>query len=310
MEDNQIVEAEDYLQFSKAPIISNFGDLPKGEIPEPLKFNRPFEVTTLANGIRICTEKSATLTATIGVHFGAGSRQDTLATSGVSYALQKMVLRGTSARSKTMFAQEIEMMGARVNTSAGREVSNVSVTCFKSDTSKIVDMLGDAVTSATLDAAEFELCKEELMMEHSMSNTEYKTTTIENCHYNSYRDHQMGQPIKGDVDNTASLTVDDLQHFRATNWFGDNIVVVATGNVNHDELVQQVQSGFHSVSKTAAAARPNTEKNVYSPCMMMIRDDEMYNSNVGVFYDAPGIKHPDYWSFMLLKYVFGSYRIN
>ena len=64
------------MQFSKKPIMSNFGDLPRGEIPEPLKFNRPFrkffclfslslyvyffiiilESTTLSNGIRVCTE--------------------------------------------------------------------------------------------------------------------------------------------------------------------------------------------------------------------------------------------------------------
>jgi len=61
---------------------------------------------------------------------------------------------------------------------------------------------------------------------------------MENSHYNSYRDHQMGQPIKGDADNTSSLTVDDLQTYRASNYFGDNMVVVGTGNINHDEFVQ------------------------------------------------------------------------
>ena len=30
------------MQFSKKPIMANFGDLPAGEIPETLKYNRPF----------------------------------------------------------------------------------------------------------------------------------------------------------------------------------------------------------------------------------------------------------------------------
>jgi hypothetical protein len=30
------------MQFSKEPTSQNFGDLPRGEIPEPLKFNRPY----------------------------------------------------------------------------------------------------------------------------------------------------------------------------------------------------------------------------------------------------------------------------
>jgi hypothetical protein len=42
----------------------------------------------------------------------------------------------------------------------------------------------------------------------------------------------------------------------------------------------------------------------------MIRDDEMYNSNVGVFYDAPSVKDEDYYSFLLLKHMFGNYRID
>ena len=33
---------ESHMQFSKNPIMKNFGDLPAGEIPEPLKYNRPF----------------------------------------------------------------------------------------------------------------------------------------------------------------------------------------------------------------------------------------------------------------------------
>jgi len=42
-------------------------------------------MTTLPNGIRVATEKTAASTATVGFYFGAGSRNDTLGTSGVSY---------------------------------------------------------------------------------------------------------------------------------------------------------------------------------------------------------------------------------
>jgi len=42
----------------------------------------------------------------------------------------------------------------------------------------------------------------------------------------------------------------------------------------------------------------------------MIRDDEMINSNVGVFYDAPSVKDEDYYSFLLFKKIFGSFRID
>ena len=37
----RLVQTESYLQFSREPTAANFGDLPRGEIPEPLKYNRP-----------------------------------------------------------------------------------------------------------------------------------------------------------------------------------------------------------------------------------------------------------------------------
>ena len=37
-----VTPVESHMQFSKNPILKNFGDLPSGEIPEPLKYNRPF----------------------------------------------------------------------------------------------------------------------------------------------------------------------------------------------------------------------------------------------------------------------------
>jgi len=89
------------LQFSKAPIQDTFGDLPFGEIPEPLKFVRPFQSTTLSNGIRVCTEKVLGATSNVGVYVGSGSRQDTLGTTGASYLTQKMALRGTSSMTKS-----------------------------------------------------------------------------------------------------------------------------------------------------------------------------------------------------------------
>lgn len=36
---------EQYLQFSRKPTEKNFGDLERGEIPAPLQFDRPIEVT-------------------------------------------------------------------------------------------------------------------------------------------------------------------------------------------------------------------------------------------------------------------------
>jgi processing peptidase subunit beta len=43
---------------------------------------------------------------------------------------------------------------------------------------------------------------------------------------------------------------------------------------------------------------------------MFMRDDELYNSSIGVFYDAPSWTHEDYYTFMLLERVLGNYQLD
>ena len=43
---------------------------------------------------------------------------------------------------------------------------------------------------------------------------------------------------------------------------------------------------------------------------MFIRDDEMINSSVGVFYDAPSWKDKDFYGFLLMQRIFGDYSID
>jgi len=307
---SSVAKQDQFMQFSKDPIMENFGSLPFGKIPEPLKYVRPFHDTTLSNGIRVCTEPSQGQTAYVSVYVGAGSRNEDLSSTGSAYLLQRMAERGNSSRSKTEISEEIENMGARYEARTDREYTSYSMQVFGGDVHKALNMLGGMVSNSNFNTAEVEMCKEEISHEHEDNHNRYKETLIENVHFNAYREHMMGQPIKGDRDLTQTLTVEQLNDFHTSNYFGDNITVVATGNVNHEQVVDCVQNHFNSIPKSVSVETKGTEKPIFIPALLMIRDDEMVNSNVGVFYDAPSAKHEDYYSFLLLKHMFGQYRID
>lgn len=144
---------------------------------------------------------------------------------------------------------------------------------------------------------------------HENNYKEYEHTTIENVHFNAFRDSTLGTPVRGDRDNVGNLTSDDLHRFRENNWTGENIVVVGTGNVNHQELVDLVEQHFGSINRSSNFDRSTIGAAPFTPALLFARDDEMVNANVGVFYDAPTFSHRDYWAFQLLTRVFGEYEI-
>jgi hypothetical protein len=65
-------------------------------------------------------------------------------------------------------------------------------------------------------------------------------------------------------------------------------------------LVDLAEQHFGIMPRKGVKATSGLEKPIFNPGMMFIRDDEMVNSSVGVFYDAPGWKDQDFYSFLLL----------
>ena len=165
-----------------------------------------------------------------------------------------MLLKGSQGATKAQLAEECESMGASISTSTEREMTSLNMTCFKGDVSRAVSLLGDAVSNTTLDSAELEMAKQEQAKENDSLNKDPRTTTLEACHYNAFRDHMMGQPVRGDPDNLQNINADMLRAFKADNYCGDNIVIVGTGAVDHDTLVGQIGEAFGSIAREAAGA--------------------------------------------------------
>jgi predicted Zn-dependent peptidase len=63
-----------------------------------LKYIRPFEMTVLDNGIRVCTESWNSPVCSIGVFVDAGSRNESPETIGSSHFLEHILFKGSKNR--------------------------------------------------------------------------------------------------------------------------------------------------------------------------------------------------------------------
>lgn len=232
------------LQFSKVPIMDNFGELPTGEIPEALKYIRDFKMTTLPNGIRVCTESWDSPTAAIGVHVDAGSRYETPETTGTSHFLEHLLFKGTKNRSKSKFENEIELSGSTLDAYTSREHTLFHMTCFKNNVKQSVDILSDMIQNPLLNDEAIEEEKDTITAELEHSNKDSQEIIMEAAHFNSYRDHSIGAPILGDIDNIQNINRRMVEEYFHTNYVGKNLIIIGTGGVNHEEFVAAVEEKF------------------------------------------------------------------
>ena len=135
-------------------------------------------------------------------------------------------------------------MGASLNAYTSREHTLFHMSCMTNDTRKCVDILGDILQNPQLGHSYVEAEKDTIKTELEESSKDPQDTIMEAAHFNSYRDHVMGQPILGDIDNIYSVTQDMVKEYHATHYVGKNMVIVGVGNLNHKEFVDQVASSF------------------------------------------------------------------
>ena len=259
----------------------------------------------------MCSEAFNSPFAGVGVFVNAGSRNENLDTTGVAYLHERSVLNGTNTRTGAQLSADIAESGGSYDSATGREISHHTLKVLSDQVPRAVEILGGIVSNTNVNENALEADREAVRLVHEANHTEHEHITLENVHFNAFREHMIGQPVRGDRDNLSNLTAEDVHNYHAQNYYGDNLVVVGTGNHDHNELVDLVEQHFSNVPKTSDTLQgANTERPIYIPALLFIRDDEMYNSNVGVFYDAPGVKHQDYWGFQLLQRMFGDYRID
>lgn len=238
--DNSVSTKSGSYQFSKAPTMQNYGELPLGEIPEPLKYVRDFKMTTLSNGVRVCTEAFGGHTAAVGVFVDAGSRYETPETCGTSHFLEHLLFKGTKNRSKNDFEIEIENIGATLDAYTSREHTLFHMTCFKQNVSNCVDILSDMIQNPLLSNESIQEEKDTIIAELENSGKDPQDTIMEAVHFNCYRDHMIGSPILGDIDNINNVNKNMVEEYYHTNYHGSNLIVIGTGAVDHEQFVTMV----------------------------------------------------------------------
>ncbi len=117
-------------------------------IPEPKELAPPtaslVTITKLDNGVRVASQDLGGPVSSVGLFVGAGSRDETPHTAGVSHALERVAFKGSDSRSKHKMIRDIERSGAVYNASASREAIAYCAEGLRGHTSEMVEILAES----------------------------------------------------------------------------------------------------------------------------------------------------------------------
>ena len=196
-------------------------------------------ITELPNGIKVISEKiSYVKSFSLGFWFNVGSRDETPVNSGISHFLEHMFFKGTKKRSAKKIAEDIESLGGYLNAFTSKEH-----TCFygrglTDHVEKTFEVLADMIQNSVFNPKEIE--KESAVVIDELYDIEDSPDELifDKFESNVFNGNSLGMPIIGTEKNLRGFMQKNLLNFVEENYTLDRFFIVASGNIEHKDLIR------------------------------------------------------------------------
>jgi predicted Zn-dependent peptidase len=212
------------------------------------------QVTRLANGVRVLSERLPDLTSvTVGIWVENGSRYEREDQAGISHFLEHLFFKGTERRTAAQIAEEIDAVGGVLNAFTGKEYTCYYAKVLREHVPLALDLLSDLFTKSLFASDEIERERSVIIQEISEVEDRPDDYVHELFNLAFWPGHPLARPIAGTAKSVSRFQRDDFLRFLELRYRPDRILVAAAGDIVHQDLLDVVSRTLGSLAGTTAA---------------------------------------------------------
>jgi len=201
-----------------------------------------FRRTVLPNGLTVLSESMPGVrSVAFGAWVRAASLHEPRELMGVSHLLEHMVFKGTARRSAKQIALELEALGGSLDAFTSREHTVYQARVLDEHLDIAADVIGDFVFGPSLRASDLDLERKVVLEEIAMVDDTPDDLVFELHNEALWGAHPYGYSILGTRDTVASLNTENLRALHERAYHPSQLVVAASGNVEHDALLATLE---------------------------------------------------------------------
>jgi len=270
-----------------------------------LPFRPMFERTALPDGPRVISARlPGSRSVTIEAHVLAGSRHEGADQAGCAHFMEHLTFKGTRAFPTTRALSEaVEGIGGTFNASTDRETTVYYVRVPGRHVALAMAVLGELVARPLLDEKEIEQERDVIVEEirsYLDDPAEHVSVLFDLAVFD---DTPLGREIAGTEESVRTLPADAIHRFWGTYYRPANVVVAASGDLAHEDVVRLAAEAFGTGNGTVPAFAPAPAIPAGERFVRATRATTQAQLIVGV----PGLPrdHPDQWVLSVLNAVLG-----
>ncbi len=164
-----------------------------------------------------------------------GSVADPMGRSGLTRLFMNMSLRGTEAKNRVKFNEELERMGSSISPMTGAELALWRGNCLRRNLQATWDLLVEALSSPAMQADEFDLLKTEAIEVLRVSRDEDGEVAEHFSRKILYKGHPFERSPSGKLSELQATQVAELKPAFKRRVWRKNLVVAMAGDISTTE---------------------------------------------------------------------------
>jgi len=228
----------------------------------------------------------------------AASLHESPATMGLSHLLEHMVFKGTERRSARELALALESVGGSLDAYTSREHTAYQARVLDEDVEIAADVLADLIFRPLLRQSDLDLERKVVLEEISTVEDTPDDLVFELHGAQLWGEHPYGYPILGTRRTVGSFTTSDLRALHERAYHPEHVVVAASGNVEHDELIGLLEAtGWGSIP---SGGQSRLQSVAAIPVLPTVTHFEREGAQTHVVFGSATVPHGDPRRYALL----------
>ena len=237
--------------------------------------------------------------------------------TGIADFTNRMLLKGTKARSAEMISVDLASIGAEMTVTDNPFIpyddvyTTHSFTFIKFQTideftDQGIALLSDLVINPIFPEEEIAKTKQEMMGIMGRSKGSTSETCRQLFYSTLFQDHPYGKPILGDAMSISSISRDDLVAFHQKFYSPNNMILAVVSNLPADQMMNKIKSTFGNMPRFDF---PEPQIPLPAPLSAPVKvEKEMEKEQVYIYLGElmPGIESPDVYALTLMNSVLSS----
>jgi zinc protease len=284
--------------------------------PRSVAFPKPVE-QTLSNGLRVIViERRESPLVSAQLIIKNGGEVDPSELAGLADMTASLLTKGTQTRDATQIAEQIESLGASLDSGARWDSSYANVSVMSSKTQQAMEILADVVRHPTFKSEEVERLRQQYLDNVTLALGDPGSIARLVAARVVFGDSPYGHPISGTTESLTRITAADIAKMHGRYYRPDNAILIIGGDIGAKDGFALATKYFGDWQKPATPLPTVSAamESAASKTGRVVVIDKPDAGQAAVYLARIGInrKDPDYFSGIVSNSVLNGYsgRLN